>query len=178
MDPLVTGIRDRWKSHGLQGGPGPFMTISAVARLHQLLKKALDEELKQLDLGRTGYAVLTTLALIDSGEAQLSTLGRWLLVHPTTVKLTVDQLESAGLVTRSPHPSDRRATLVGITPQGRDRASAANLALDAPGGPLGNLAGAGHEELFAALQAARLAAGDLEAFGGYADGEPSGAAHA
>ncbi|MFV2177027.1 MarR family winged helix-turn-helix transcriptional regulator [Actinomadura sp. LOL_016] len=153
------------------------MTISSVARLHQLLKKALDEELGRLDLGRTGYAVLTTLALIGSGQASLSTLGRWLLLHPTTVKLTVDQLEADGLVERTPHPRDRRATLVGITTAGRERANEANIALEAPGGLLSGLAGDAHDQLFQALQSARLAVGDLEFFGVADNGEPHGVGH-
>ncbi|MFD0901426.1 MarR family winged helix-turn-helix transcriptional regulator [Actinomadura sediminis] len=176
MDPLVTGIKERWDGQGLRGDPGPFMAICAVARLNQLLRKALDEELGRFDLGRTGYAVLTTLALIDSGQAGLSTLGRWLMVHPTTVTLTVDQLRADGLVDRVPHPRDRRAALVQITAKGRERVNEANLALEAPGGPLAGLAGDGHGRLFEALQAARVAVGDLEFFGDADGGDPHGAA--
>ena len=160
-DPLVMGVRNRWDEQGLSGGPWPFMAICAVGRLNQLLKKALDAELKQLDLTRTGYFLLTTLALTTRGQARLSTLGRILIVHPTTVKLTVDQLEAAGLVARSPHPRDRRATLVRITPAGRERANEASLALESPGGALAAFDGM-HREVFEALQPARLAAGDVE----------------
>ncbi|QFG27337.1 MarR family transcriptional regulator [Actinomadura sp. WMMB 499] len=152
------------------------MAICSVARLNQLLRKALDDELGRLDLGRTGYAVLTTLALMSSGQARLSTLGRWLMVHTTTVTLTVDGLEADGLVERTPHPRDRRATLVGITARGRERANEANLALGAHG-PLSGLAGDGHEQLFEALQSARIAVGDREFFAAADDGDPHGAAH-
>lgn len=161
VDPLVMGVRDRWEKQGLRGGPWPFMTICAVGRLNQLLKKALDTELKRLDLTRTGYFLLTTLALTTRGRARLSTLGRILMMHPTTVKLTVDQLEAAGLVTRTPHPRDRRATLVGITPAGRERANEVSVALEAPGSALAEFDGM-HREIFEALQPARLAAGDVE----------------
>ncbi|OLT20487.1 hypothetical protein BJF79_16175 [Actinomadura sp. CNU-125] len=177
MDPLVTGIRDRWDGQGLRGTPGPFMTICSVERLHQLLKKALDEELGRFDLNRTGYTILTGLTLIASGRASLSTLGRWLLVHPTTVKLAVDQLEDDGLVERIPHPTDRRTTLVRITLGGRERANEANLALEAPGGPFAGLAGGGQDNLLRSLQSARLAVGDLEFFGPVEDADPHGAAH-
>src|SRR5690606_41835410 len=101
-------------------GPWPFLAICAVGRLNQLLNRSLDAELKRLDLTRTGYFLLTTLALLGNGRARLSTLGRFLMMHPTTVKLTADQLETAGLVTRARHPRDRPATLVPITPAGRD----------------------------------------------------------
>ncbi|QXJ26469.1 MarR family transcriptional regulator [Actinomadura graeca] len=137
------------------------MAICSVGRLQQLLKKGLDAELERLGLGRTGYFLLTTLALTANGHARLSTLARILMMHPTTVKLTVDQLEAAGLVTRARHPRDRRATLVAITPGGRERAGAANEALEAPDGALAGLGGM-YRALFEALQPARLAAGDVE----------------
>lgn len=161
VDPLVMGVRDRWEGQGLLGGPWPFMAICAVGRLNQLLKKALDVELKRLDLTQTGYFLLTTLALINRGQARLSTLGRFMMMHPTTVKLTVDQLEAAGLVSRAPHPRDRRATLVEITSAGRERVSEVALALEAPGGELAAFDGM-HRDIFEALQPARLAAGDVE----------------
>ncbi|MGP4022264.1 MarR family winged helix-turn-helix transcriptional regulator [Actinomadura sp. 3N407] len=161
VDPLVMGVRDRWEGQGLLGGPWPFMAICAVGRLNQLLKKALDVELKRLDLTQTGYFLLTTLALINRGQARLSTLGRFMMMHPTTVKLTVDQLEAAGLVGRTPHPRDRRATLVEITAAGRERVNEVALALEAPGGELAAFSGM-HRDVFEALQPARLAAGDVE----------------
>ncbi|MFG2091708.1 MULTISPECIES: MarR family winged helix-turn-helix transcriptional regulator [unclassified Spirillospora] len=161
VDPLVMGVRDRWEGQGLLGGPWPFMAICAVGRLNQLLTKALDVELKRLDLTRTGYFLLTTLALSTRGRARLSTLGRVLMMHPTTVKLTVDQLEAAGLVTRTPHPRDRRATLVEVTAAGRERVNEVGLALEAPGGALEPFEGM-HRDIFEALQPARLAAGDVE----------------
>ncbi|MGI5207276.1 MarR family winged helix-turn-helix transcriptional regulator [Spirillospora sp. CA-108201] len=161
VDPLVMGVRDRWEGQGLLGDPWPFLAICSVGRLNQLLKKALDVELKRLDLTQTGYFLLTTLALTVHGRARLSALGRILMMHPTTVKLTVDQLEAAGLVGRTPHPRDRRATLVEITAAGRDRANEVSQALEAPGGALAAFDGM-HRELFEALQPARLAAGDVE----------------
>ena len=48
-----------------------------------------------------------------------------LQVHPTSVTNAVDRLETAGYVRRTPHPSDRRTTLVEITESGR------KLAVDA-----------------------------------------------
>jgi DNA-binding MarR family transcriptional regulator len=136
------------------------MTMCAVARLNQLLQKALESELKRLDLTRTGYFLLTTLALTSDGQASLSTLSRLVMLHPTSVKLTVDQLEAGGLVARLPHPSDRRATLVRITDEGRERAGAVNQALESPDGPMGSFTGF-HQDVFEALQPVRRAAGDL-----------------
>ncbi|HEX2316286.1 MAG TPA: MarR family transcriptional regulator [Thermomonospora sp.] len=161
VDPLAE-VPARWAAQGLTGEPWPFLAICSLSRLHQIVGRALDELLRGLDLGRTGYFLLTTLALISGGRARLSTLSRLVMIHPTTVTLTVDQLERAGLVTREPHPRDRRATLVAITDLGRDRAREANAAVErATGGALGDLAGL-HEDLFTALRPARLAVGDTD----------------
>ncbi|MBW8486676.1 MarR family transcriptional regulator [Actinomadura sp. PM05-2] len=145
----------------MAGGPWPFMAMCSIGRLHSVLKKALDVELKKADLSRTGYFLLTTLALTGEGSARLSTLSRFLMMHPTSVKLTADQLERDGLVTLLPHPHDRRATLVRITGDGRTRAAAVNEALESPSGPLGALDGI-HRSVFEALQPVRLAVGDLD----------------
>ena len=161
-DPLVTGALDRWEHQGLTGEPWPFLAICSISRLQQILTKALDTELRAFRLSRTGYFLLTTLALITGGSARLSTLSRLVSVHPTTVKLTIDQLEAEGLVARRAHPHDRRTTLVEITDAGRECAQAANEALGhadtAPLDELGEL----YEDLFRALQPIRAAVGDTD----------------
>ncbi|WP_026314198.1 MarR family winged helix-turn-helix transcriptional regulator [Actinomadura flavalba] len=160
-DPLFEGIHDRWEGQGLPGDPWPFLAMCSIGRLHHMMKKALEGHLKEHGLTRTGYFLLTTLALTGTGRARLTTLSRMLMMHPTSVTLTVDQLRRAGLVTRTPHPRDRRAALVQITDAGRDVTRAVNAALEAPGGPLAALDGH-HREIFEALQPARLGLGDDE----------------
>jgi DNA-binding MarR family transcriptional regulator len=161
VDPLVAGIHDRWDDHELAGSPWPFMSICALGRLFQFLQKALDTELKKFQLSKPAYYILTTLALTTHGRARLSTLSRLVMMHPTSVKLTVDQLEAAGLVTRGPHPHDGRATLVFVTDKGRERAGEVNESLDLPGSALAPF-GDFHRDIFEALQPAREVAGDMD----------------
>ena len=40
-------------------------------------------------------------------------------IDPSTIVTLVDELESAGLAKRRPHPKDRRAREVTLTPKGR-----------------------------------------------------------
>ncbi|MGW3606320.1 MarR family transcriptional regulator [Micromonospora sp. NPDC005161] len=47
----------------------------------------------------------------------------------------VDRLESAGLVKRTPHPTDRRTTLVDLLPKGRELTAKATEELNAQGSP-------------------------------------------
>lgn len=161
-DPLVTGALERWEGQGLTAEPWPFLAICSISRLQQILAKAVDAELKTFGISRTGYFLLTTLALITGGGARLSTLSRLISVHPTTVTLTIDQLEAEGLVTRRADPRDRRTTLVEITEPGLECARAANEALGRPeNAPLAELSEL-YEELFRALQPIRAAAGDTD----------------
>lgn len=51
---------------------------------------------------------------------RLSDLAARLGIVPRSATSVVDDLESAGLVARQPDPNDRRATLVDLTPDGRE----------------------------------------------------------
>ena len=62
------------------------------------------------------------LAQLDAAEGTLSMggLSARLMVTSGNVTGLIDAMESEGLVARRPHPSDRRSTLIGMTPAGRD----------------------------------------------------------
>jgi DNA-binding MarR family transcriptional regulator len=51
---------------------------------------------------------------------------------PPHVSLIVDELEQKGLVARTPHPTDRRAKIVTVTPAGRRAAQKAERMLGEP----------------------------------------------
>ncbi|MCF7549817.1 MarR family winged helix-turn-helix transcriptional regulator [Pseudonocardia sp. WMMC193] len=53
------------------------------------------------------------------GPIRLSALAEHLRIAPRSATEVVDDLESRGLVERSPDPGDRRATLVTLTERGR-----------------------------------------------------------
>jgi DNA-binding MarR family transcriptional regulator len=56
------------------------------------------------------------------GSKIMSGLGEELGVTPRNVTTLVDGLEAEGLVRRAPHPTDRRATMIEITPTGAELA--------------------------------------------------------
>lgn len=68
----------------------------------------------------TTYARLRLLRVLHArGPQIMSALGEQLDVTPRNVTVLVDGLEAEGLATRTPHPDDRRATIVELTPAGR-----------------------------------------------------------
>jgi DNA-binding MarR family transcriptional regulator len=53
-------------------------------------------------------------------------------IDPPNATVVVDELERQGLVVRQPHPTDRRAKVVDVTPKGRALAQQADAILAAP----------------------------------------------
>jgi DNA-binding MarR family transcriptional regulator len=62
--------------------------------------------------------------LLQQGPMTQQALSHMLRCTPRNVTGLVDALQAAGLVTREPHPSDRRATMVHLTEQGLNAAAA------------------------------------------------------
>src|SRR4029450_12028165 len=59
-------------------------------------------------------------AQISPEGSRLSDLARGAGMTPQAMGELVDELEELGYVVRRPHPTDRRAKLIGLTPKGRD----------------------------------------------------------
>jgi len=129
FDPIAEAGRhweERWGAESV----APMRAVTSVMRVHQLLLARLNEALEPHGLTFARYEALMLLFLSRSGSLPLGKIGERLQVHPTSVTNLVDGLERSGLATRSPHPSDRRATLATITDDGRRAAAAATEALN------------------------------------------------
>jgi DNA-binding MarR family transcriptional regulator len=74
-------------------------------------------------------------------------LAEHLSADPSYVTLIVDDLESRGLVRRTPHPTDRRSKLVELTDDVRITAAHANTILDSPPAALHDIATADLEAI-------------------------------
>jgi DNA-binding MarR family transcriptional regulator len=129
-DPIAEAAR-LWSEHGwAQAAPG-MSAITSLMRAHQLVLARVEAELKPLRISFARYEVLMLLLFSRRGSLPMRTVGERLQVHQTSVTNAVDRLEAAGLVERRPHPTDRRATLVHLTDEGRDTALQATKALNA-----------------------------------------------
>ncbi|WP_347814051.1 MarR family transcriptional regulator [Actinomadura sp. 7K507] len=84
-----------------------------------------------MGLARLDHLVLAALAADPGKPCPLNVLSRRVAAHPTTVAGTVGVLEHRGLVVRLPHSTDRRVTLVEITPAGSVRVGEADAVIEA-----------------------------------------------
>jgi DNA-binding MarR family transcriptional regulator len=74
-------------------------------------------------LRRTGlsFARMKLLGVLDMlGPQIMSDVSEELGVTRRNVTALVDALEAEGLVKRTPHPTDRRATVIALTPAGKE----------------------------------------------------------
>lgn len=158
-DP-VAWARHFWRKQHLGDGEDAFIAMSSVLRFHRLMTVSIEEELKKHQLNLTDYMLLMTLQLSETGTRPVSRLARGLLVHATTATLATDRLEARGLLSRGPHPSDRRATLVTISDEGRALVRRASAALGAFEYGLAGTSVEDRAELVEVLARLRAASGD------------------
>lgn len=143
---------------------GPSRTMAAVTsvmRVQQILLSAVDGALRPHGLTFARYEALVLLTFARTGKLPMRVMGERLQLHPTSVTNIVDRLQADGLVRRTPHPTDRRATLVEITEAGAallERATAAVTAIDFG---LGGLTPEQETQLTGLLGLVRHAAGDF-----------------
>jgi DNA-binding MarR family transcriptional regulator len=111
---------------------GPAETMAAVTnvmRVQQILQSAVDAALRPHGLTFARYEALVLLVFSRHGSLPMKVMGQRLQLHPTSVTNIVDRLEADQLVERTPHPTDRRTTLVAITEAGRQRQKTATEVL-------------------------------------------------
>jgi DNA-binding MarR family transcriptional regulator len=159
-DP-IDWVGHYWQDQGLGDGR-TFLAMGSLLRMHTLMTAAIDRVLKDFEVTRSGYLVLSTVQLSADGTRLLGRIAAHMLVHPTTVTLLVDKLEQQGLLLRRPHPTDRRATHVMMTPAGTALMKAATHALDAVGFGLPGLSEVDAARLTKLLAKVRSAAGDVD----------------
>jgi DNA-binding MarR family transcriptional regulator len=83
--------------------------------------------LAELGMSPREHCVLAHAAQRDRTQAQLAELCD---LDKTTMVVTVDTLERAGLAERVPSPTDRRARIIRVTPAGADMVRAGQAIVD------------------------------------------------
>lgn len=88
--------------------------------LYPLVRELIALELPVLaahEVSMWGYSVLT--ALDDTPVRTQAALAEAIGADKSRIIGTLDELQQAGLIDRTPDPADRRVRLLAITPQGR-----------------------------------------------------------
>jgi DNA-binding MarR family transcriptional regulator len=123
-----------WALIGAGLSPDKFAALHPGARRMALVERSARfavEFGRWKDAGRAGGIGFEHMRLLQSlnfgGPAIMREVGDKLLVTPRNMTAMVDQLEEADLVARRPHPADRRATLLELTPAGKQMADSALL---------------------------------------------------
>ncbi len=96
-------------------GQNEFLKL--LRQVHMHYKKFYSRRLSDLRLTPPQY--MTLMILMEEGERQMHDLAESLQVSTSAVTNLVDKIEAAGYARRSPHPTDRRALVIALTPEGR-----------------------------------------------------------
>lgn len=128
LDPIQEARR-QWIAHGLRE-PEAMAAATSIIRAQQLVSTAVDRALRPLGLTFARYEILMLLGFSRTGVLPTTKMADRLMVHPTGMTKLIDKLEQQDLVRREPNPTDRRGTLVRITPSGRRLATRATRAVE------------------------------------------------
>lgn len=96
--------------------------LQQLFQLTVVMSGAMDEDLAARGLTRARATLLTLL--YNHGPTIQSELARAVGASRRNITGLVNGLEASRLATRRPHPSDRRALLVALTPRGSSAAAA------------------------------------------------------
>ena len=160
FDPVAEATR-QWAEHGWGEAADGMAAVTSLMRAQQIVSARVEEVLRPYALTFARYEVLMLLLLSRRGSLPMARIGERLQVHPASVTNAVDRLEAQGLVRRTPHPTDRRTTLVEITDEGRAIATKATGDLNERVFARPGLAPDGVARLVAVLTELRAAAGDF-----------------
>ena len=124
--------------------------VKALASFERAYARWVESPLQNSDLTHARIRLLGVLSL--KGPQIMNVLSDELVVSPRNVTVLVDALEASGLVQRHAHPTDRRAIIVELTPQGVETGAAMyNQHAEAVAELFSDLSTADHKELLRLL---------------------------
>ncbi len=142
----------------MEGGTSTDTEIAEFAgqlffRLWRASHTHVTEALQSIGLTPALFGILNVLGAREGAIQQ--ELGAAMGIDPSTMVSLIDELESAGLAKRRPHPQDRRARQVSITAKGRRLLQRARKkAFEAEDEVLGGLSAGERRELLMLLRRA------------------------
>lgn len=98
------------------GQAPPVDTGTHVLLTARAFSRLAEQRLRRLGLGVAHVPVL--MALTDEGTMSVKQLAARVRVEQPTATALVQRMQAAGLVERTPDPTDRRSSRIGLTPRG------------------------------------------------------------
>ncbi len=89
-----------------------------LSRMGMVASKQFAEQIEQIGLSPRMWGALNVLDA--EGTITQQALGKSTGIDPSSMVATIDELETAGLVERQNHPTDRRAYALHMTDAGRE----------------------------------------------------------
>jgi DNA-binding MarR family transcriptional regulator len=160
FDPIAEARR-QWAERGWAGAAGGMAAVTSLMRAQRIALARVEAVLKPHGVTFARYEVLMLLYFSRRASLPMTLIGERLQVHPTSVTNAVDRLEAAGLVRRTPHPGDRRSTIVELLDPGRALAEKATAELNEQVFAAPWMSPAAVESLVEVLTEMRRAAGDF-----------------
>ncbi len=128
-DPIAAA-RANWIRADWNDVADGMVAVTSVMRAHQILLARVETALRPYDLSFSRFELLRLLAFSRTGALPITKASDRLQVHVTSVTHAIRRLEADGLVRRTPHPTDGRITLVGVTRLGRSTVEDATVTLN------------------------------------------------
>jgi MarR family transcriptional regulator, transcriptional regulator for hemolysin len=100
----------------VDGDPIPSDLCWLLSRASYILTTEMTAALEGVGVSPRGHCVLSAAM---SGEHTQTELAKMIGLDKTTMVVTLDELESAGLAERKPSKTDRRARVIGVTKAGQ-----------------------------------------------------------
>jgi DNA-binding MarR family transcriptional regulator len=117
----VDEILEQWRRERPELDPSPIGIVGRVSRLARELEARLEPVYREHGLEPGWHDVLATLRRQGPPfRVRVTDLTDALMIGSSGTTKRLDRLERAGLVARSPDPSDRRGTLIALTDAGRE----------------------------------------------------------
>ena len=110
-----------YRTHFAEFDPLSQRLFFSLLKAGITLRFSLEKQMRSYGITGPAFGVLSLLETVPGRCLPMNDISRRTWVTPANVTGVVDTLEKKGFVSRNVHPRDRRVTLVGLTPRGRQR---------------------------------------------------------